>query len=288
MMDLHSQMAPEGHMNQKSAQTSGSAWIHCFKPREDAAVRLLCLPFSGGGAMSFSGWAERLPLGIELCAIQLPGRETRMREAPFSDVHALIDAMTPALKHWLDKPMILFGHSMGALIAYELARRLQQEYARPPRCLIVSGRVAPHRSLPQSAVNKLPQPEFISRLRQLGGTPDEVLNNTELMELITPTLRADFALHEEYSHRVGTRLQCDILAFGGMNDPQAGRTAINDWRDVTDGGFQLRMLPGGHFFIQTAQSLFLRILSMELYSSLRLLLTPRPRGATRSANVNPG
>lgn len=272
-------------MNQKSIQTPSNPWIHFFKPREEAAVRLFCLPFSGGGTQSFSGWAERLPSGIELCAIQLPGRETRMREAPFSDVHALIDAMTPALEHWLDKPMVLFGHSMGALIAYELAQRLQHEHACPPQCLIVSGRVAPHRSLPQSAVSKLPQSEFISRLRQLHGTPDELLNNTELMELITPTLRADFALNEEYSHRVGVRLQCDILAFGGTNDPQAGRAAISDWRDVTEGRFQLRMVPGDHFFIQSAQALFLRILSMELYSSLRLLLTG---GAARTANFNPG
>lgn len=266
----------------------GNAWIQVFKPREAAAVRLFCLPFSGGGAQSFSGWAERLPPGIELCAIQLPGRETRMREVAFSDVHALLDAMTPALEQWLDKPMVLFGHSMGALIAYELARRLQQEYARPPRCLIVSGRVAPHCSLPQSPLSKLPQSEFIARLRQLNGTPEELLNNTELMELITPTLRADFALHEDYSHRVGTRLQCDILAFGGLNDPQAGRAAIDAWHEVTDGHFQLRMVPGDHFFIQTAQALFLRILSMELYAALRLLLTPRPGGAARTANFNPG
>ena len=276
-MDLHSQMATETHVNPKSIQTSGNSWIRCFKPREEAAVRLFCLPFSGGGAQSFSGWAERLPSGIELCAIQLPGRETRMREAPFSDVHALIDAMSPALEPWLDKPVVLFGHSMGALFAYELARRLQQEHAHSPRCLIVSGRVAPHRSLPQSALNKLPQPEFISRLRQLGGTPYELLNNTELMELITPTLRADFALHEEYSHRVGVRLQCDILAFGGTNDPQAGRAAINDWRDVTEGRFQLRMMPGDHFFIQSARSLFIRLLSMELYSASSILEVRVPR-----------
>jgi medium-chain acyl-[acyl-carrier-protein] hydrolase len=283
MMELHSQIVPEGRMSQKSG-AAGSPWVHCFNPQEDAAVRLFCLPFSGGGAQSFSGWVGRLPLGIDLCAIQLPGRETRMREVPFADVHTLIDVMAPALQPWLNKPMVLFGHSMGALIAYELARRLQQDYALSPRCLIVSGRVAPHCSLPQPPMNKLPQSEFIGRLRQLNGTPDELLNNTELMDLITPTLRADFSLHEEYSHRVGTRLQCDILAFGGINDPHAGRAAINLWRDVTDGQFRLRMVPGGHFFIQSAQSLFLRILSMELYSELKDLLTPRPGVAARTAN----
>lgn len=275
-------------MTQKPVKAAESTWIHFFKPQEDAAVRLFCLPFAGGGAQSFSGWAERLPPGIDLCAIQLPGREMRMRETPFADVHALIDAMAPALKPWLNKPIILFGHSMGALIAYELARRLQQEYALSPQCLIVSGRVAPHRSSPQSPIGKLPQSEFINRLRQLNGMPDELLNNIELMDVITPTLRADFSLNEEYSHRVETRLQCDILAFGGINDPQAGRTAINDWRDVTEGHFGLRMVPGGHFFIQSARSLFLRILSMELYSAMRHLLTPRSYGAARTANLNSG
>jgi medium-chain acyl-[acyl-carrier-protein] hydrolase len=130
-------------------------------------------------------------------------------------------------------------------------------------------------------INKLPQAQFIDSLRRLNGTPAEILDDTELMRLIMPTLRADFALNEDYSYQSGTRLNCNILAFGGIRDPEAGRGGINDWRDVTDGQFLLRMVPGDHFFIRSAQSLFLRTLSMELHAVIRPLLSPHRRLDTR-------
>lgn len=188
-----------------------------------------------------------------------------------SDVHSLLDAMLPDLLPYLDKPFVLFGHSMGALIAFEMARRLQQQAGPVPERLIVSARVAPHRKAPREPINALPPDEFIEALRRLNGTPVEVLNDAALMAIITPMLRADFAVNENYVHDPLPRLRCDVVAFGGLRDPEAGRAGLDDWRDVTDGTFSLRMVPGDHFFIQAAQTLFLRMLSIELYHAMSRL-----------------
>jgi medium-chain acyl-[acyl-carrier-protein] hydrolase len=176
----------------------------------------------------------------------------------------------PEIQGYLDRPFILYGHSMGALIAYEFARRMQR-LSLAPECLMVSARVAPHRRPPREPINKLPQAEFVEALRQLNGTPEEVLGNEDLMALIVPMLRADFMLNEEYVYAAEPRLDCDILAFGGLADLETERQGMDDWREVTDGEFGLRMVPGGHFFIQTAQTLFLRMLSIEIYQRTKHL-----------------
>jgi len=198
-----------------------------------------------------------------------------MRETPVSDVHALLDAMMPHLFPYMDKPFILFGHSMGAIVAFELTRRLQQESESMPECLIVSARVAPHRRPPRPPINNLSQDEFVEALRRLNGTPAEVLADRELMDMIAPTLRADFAINEEYVYQSSPRLHTDILAFGGLRDTETGRQALDDWREMTDQAFGLRMVPGDHFFIQSAQTLFLRMLSIELHQVIRHLTAPR-------------
>ena len=251
-------------------------WLQVFKPKANAVAKLICLPFAGGGAQSFSKWTEQLPDDIELCAIQLPGRETRMREKPLSTVRAVLDALLPSLLSYLDRPFILYGHSMGAIVAFELSRRLQQHSNLVAERLIVSGRVAPHRKARLEPMNALPANEFIDALRRLNGTPAEVLNDPELMALITPMLRADFAINENYVHEPLPRLGCDIVAFGGVCDPETKRSALEDWREVTSGTCTLRMVPGDHFFIVSAQALFLRMLSIELYDVVtRLSLRSR-------------
>ncbi len=244
--------------------SASSTWVQIFESRDDPPLRLVCFPFAGGGAQSFRAWPAQLPVAVELCAVQLPGREMRLREAPFSDTGALVRALVPALLPYLDKPFVLFGHSMGALIAYEAARLLHAQSGLTPQRLIVSARVAPHCSLLRAPINRLPQAEFMEGLRNLNGTPAEVLQDDSLMTLIAPMLRADLAIHEEYSHQPGPALPCDVLAFGGLRDPEAGRAGLNAWREVTAGSFALRMLPGDHFFIQSAQNVFLRMLSIEL------------------------
>jgi medium-chain acyl-[acyl-carrier-protein] hydrolase len=254
-------------------------WVEIFKPQEGAIARLICFPFAGGSVQAFRDWPDELPQSIELCAVQLPGREMRQRETPIANAHDIVDAVLPALVPLMDRPFALFGHSMGAIIAFELARRLQHEGQFAPECLIVSGRVAPHRALTRAPINHLPGEEFIEGLRQLGGTPDEVLQSSELMSLIEPMLRADLAVHEDYAYRNEPRLKCDVLAFGGLRDPEAGREDVEAWREATEGSFGLQMMPGEHFFIRSAKALFLRALSIELRKMLAQLAVPVRRAS---------
>ncbi len=243
-------------------------WLQVHAPNANASMRLFCFPFAGGSAQAFRDWRDYLPQSIELCAVQLPGREMRQREMPMANADEIVDALLPILTPLMDRPFTLFGHSMGAIIAFELARRLQQEGKPAPECLVVSGRVAPHRPLTRAPINHLSRDEFIEGLRHLGGTPAEVLGDSELMSLIEPMLRADLAVHEDYTYRAEPRLKCDVLAFGGLRDPEAGRGDVEAWREATDGSFSLQMMPGDHFFIRSAQPLFLRALSIELRKAM--------------------
>lgn len=248
-----------------TSAAKANSWILRPRPNPQASLRLFCFPFAGGGAQSFRAWPEALPGAVETCPVQLPGRESRMKEPPFSDVSPMVDALAAAIRPSLDKPFVLFGHSMGAVIAFELARKLRRDHKLLPACLIVSGRVAPHLQIPRPPINNLPPTEFLEALKAMKGTPKEVLENAELMEVITPLLRADLAVHEKYRYFEDAPLECPILAFGGLQDTEASRQAVDAWREHTKTKFTLRMLPGEHFFIVTAQALFLRALSQELY-----------------------
>lgn len=252
-------------------------WLQIHAPNANASMRLFCFPFAGGSAQAFKEWRDHLPQSIELCAVQLPGREMRQREMAIANADDIVTALLPILIPLMDRPFVLLGHSMGAIIAFELARRLQLEGNAAPECLVVSGRVAPHRRLTRAPINHLPREAFIEGLRHLGGTPEEILGDNELMSLIEPMLRADLAVHEDYAYREEPRLTCDVLAFGGLRDTEAGRDDVEAWREVTDGSFGLQMMPGEHFFIRTAQPLFLRALSIELRKTMARLASPERR-----------
>lgn len=243
-------------------------WLHVSKPVEGPRARLFCVPFAGGGAQAFARWPDLVPAGVEVVAVQLPGRESRMREAAVANLDELIAALQPEISEQLDVPYFLFGHSMGALIAYELARSLQAAGAPAPQRLMVSGRVAPHLKPPREPINDLDEGDFVEALRALKGTPEEVLGDSDLMRLIMPVLRADFALNENYRHVAAPRLHCDVIAFGGIGDAEAGRAGVSAWEDFTEGSFVLRMVPGDHFYPVTATALFLRMLSVEMYQAL--------------------
>lgn len=248
-------------------------WIQTSKrPRSKTEVtaRIICFPFAGGGAQSYADWSEYLPKNVEVCAIRLPGRELRLKDKPYSSLVELLDELLEKqiLTPYLDKPFFLFGHSLGALIAYELAVRLQYKKISP-LSLIVSGRVAPHCKPPREPVYQLSDEEFVEALKSLGGTPPEILEDEALMEIITPMLRADFAINESYVHQVNPRLSCDLVAFAGTRDHETQLEAVAAWADMSSEEFKLRMVPGDHFFIQGAKRQFLRMLSVELLNSLR-------------------
>jgi len=201
---------------------------------------------------------------IELCSIVFRTHEGNHRGTLFSSLPPLLDLLVPAIASYQNIPFVFFGHSMGALVSFELARRLREQGMPGPVHLIVSGHRAPQLQDPRPPIHLLPDPDFWRHLRELGGTPQEVLQDPELMELLLPTLRADFAVCENYVYAVDEPLDCCITAFGGRNDPRVTQNELCAWQAQTRGSFSVRMFPGGHFFVQTAQLLVLRVLAENL------------------------
>jgi medium-chain acyl-[acyl-carrier-protein] hydrolase len=235
--------------------SSTNAWIACPKPNPTADLRLICFPYAGGGASAFSQWPKLLPPTVELWAVQLPGRETRLRERPYRQFPQLVEALAEALQPYLgDKPFALFGHSLGALICFETARFLCRQTAAQPVHLFVSGRRSPHLFDSAPPLHSLPDTLFIQRVQQrYNGIPAIILQDQELLDLFLPILRADFELLESYCYADEPPLNCPISAFGGYQDSQATELEVAGWRNQTRQAFTLTMLPGDHFFVQTAR-----------------------------------
>ncbi len=226
-------------------------WLQYWQRKPHARIRLFCFPYAGGGASIFRSWSEQLPQDIEVCPVQLPGRENRLLETPFSSTSSLLDALAPALLPYLDMPYAFFGHSMGSLISFELARRLSDQQIRyTPVRLFMSGHRAPQLPDPDPPTYHLPEPAFIEELRRLQGTSEEVLQNTELLRLLMPLLRADFTLCETYKYIHAKPLNIPILAFGGLQDTSISRDEISAWREQTCAPFTLRFFTGNHYFLR--------------------------------------
>lgn len=212
-------------------------------------MRLFCFPFAGGGASTFRGWPDGLPAGVEVCAVQPPGRENRFRERPFSHLSALVLALSAALDPFLDIPFAFFGHSLGALTSFEMARQLRAQKQPSPLHLFVSGCRAPQVPYSGTPIHALPESEILTELQRLKGTPTEVLRHPELMEILLPLLRADFTLVETYVYTPADPLECAISAFGGLQDDEVSRNQLSAWQDQTLGSFRLQMFAGDHFFL---------------------------------------
>lgn len=218
------------------------------RPLPAAPLRLVCLPYAGGAASIYRQWPQALSPDIEVVAVQPPGRENRLREAPHQRMGDLIDELMAALESSLDRPLGLFGHSLGALTAYELAHALVRR-GHPPACLVVSGRRAPHLPALRPPMAHLDDAAFIERLRELGGTPEAVLLHDELMELLLPVLRADFALLESYQPTEYPPLPCPMLVCGGIDDDDVSLADLDAWRPHAAGAFRVARFPGGHFYL---------------------------------------
>jgi medium-chain acyl-[acyl-carrier-protein] hydrolase len=187
-----------------------------------------------------------------------------MRERPFTNLFALVEQLAENLLPYFDKPFAFFGHSMGAMIAFELTRRLRETSGKQPVHLFVSGRRAPQIPGEDEATYNLPDGELVEELRRLNGTPKEVLDNPELMQIMLPFLRADFEIVQTYAYSHGEPLTCPITAYGGMEDHEEHRAMLEGWREQTTADFILRMLPGDHFFLHSSEALLLKTLAQEL------------------------
>jgi len=241
-----------------------SRWLARPKPNGSARLRLFCFPYAGAGASIFVPWVEHLPLEVELCAIQLPGRESRYSEPSFVNLACLTQCLIPVLQPFTDIPFVFFGHSMGGLISFELARECRRERQTGPVHLMISACRAPQLPDPHPRISQELDPAFIDRLRQLGGTTEAVLQDSELMDLLLPVLRADFAMCEAYSYSFEDPLDCSISVFGGAEDPRVREEELSAWQFQTSGSFELHTFPGQHFYVINSQLSLLNSLSQEL------------------------
>ena len=239
-------------------------WLAYREVNPRARLRMFCFPYAGGGASAYRGWAAALPVDVEVCPVQLPGRESRLREAPFTRPEPLIQAVAEALQPHFDMPFVFFGHSMGGMISFELTRELRRRGRRQPLHIFTAGRRAPEVPPRETPIHDLPEAEFIEELRKLKGTPEEVLQHAELMKLLSPVLRADFAVNETYTYTEEEPLAMGISAFGGLADDEVTREDLEAWRKHTRGRFRLRMLPGDHFFLHSARDLITEAVARDL------------------------
>lgn len=251
--------------------SASQQWIMHSRPNPHARLRLFCFPYAGGGASLFRGWEDRLPSEVDVCAIQLPGRENRQKEPPFTRLASLVEALVEVLLPYLDVPFVVFGHSLGALIGFELAREFRRQNRSGLLHFFASGRKAPQIPRLEPAICELPDDEFIKEIRCFNGTPEAVLQNAELMRFYLPLLRADFSMYETYSYSPEAPLDCPITAFGGTRDCKVSRRDLMLWSDQTANTFALRLFQGDHFFVSSAQMALLKALSRELSSLLDTL-----------------
>lgn len=246
-------------------------WVTCTRPNPQARLRLFGFPHSGASAAMFYGWADSLPPSVELCAVQYPGHGTRLSEPPITRIQSMVRQASSFFLPYLDLPFAFFGHSMGALVSFELARYLRRTHEQMPAHMVVSGHTAPQIRGDNSPIHQLPEPIFVEELRKLNGTPEEVLDHPELRQLLLPILRADFAACETYVYEPDAPLECSLSAYGGLTDSHVSRDALEAWSEQATGGFSLRMFPGDHFYLNTHRSLLLQTLARELDEVARRL-----------------
>lgn len=240
-------------------------WVRRFRPSEHAAYRVVCLPHAGGSASYFFPVSKSLSRVADVLAIQYPGRQDRRTEKSIDTIAGLADGVAEALRPWLDRPTVLFGHSMGATIGFEVARRLESVGIRP-HALFVSGRVAPTRARDEN-VHLRDDAGLIAAVKALGGTDPQVFGNEAVLEMVLPSIRTDYTAAETYRYEPGPLLETPIHAHVGDNDPQATIDEVQDWRERTSGRFTLTTYPGGHFYLNTHASAVIQAIAEVLTPS---------------------
>lgn len=248
-------------------------WLRRFAAVPDPWVRLICFPHAGGGAGFYRQWRDHLPADVELHAVQYPGRADRIGEPCVDDMAVLASSVTSALEPLADRPFALFGHSLGAVIAFEVARRLCARVPGSVGGLFVSGRSAP--SCQQAGTLHLAADDVLwAELGRLGGTRAQLLDDPELERLLLPPLRSDYRLDEAYQAAPGPPLPCPVTTLLGADDSEVAVEQARPWADYTAASFSLRVFPGGHFYLTDQRGGVIAEIMRRLAESV----PPRPPG----------
>ncbi|MCX7124059.1 MAG: thioesterase domain-containing protein [Gammaproteobacteria bacterium] len=246
---------------------SPDKWLATIKQNRQADIRIFCFPYAGGSASVFLDWSKSLPDFLEVHAIQLPGRANRVGEKPIVDMNALLMKLSLLLIKYIDRPYVFFGHSMGAMIAFELSKRMQRMFGCQPEFLFLSGH-SPPMQRGRASLHKLSDEQFLNEIKRKNGTPAEVFNNDDLLQCILPVLKSDHELCEKYSFNDSTKTNAPLHIFGGNCDPSVTESTLRLWENFTTAGnFCFKSFPGDHFFLNKNQSetALLEEISSKLY-----------------------
>lgn len=245
-----------------------TGWLRTFTPRPEATVRLVCFPYAGGGAGAYRPLARLLPPSIELVAVQYPGRQDRFRERQIADLAELAEEAAGAVGPLFDRPVALFGHSLGALVAFEVARLLRARRTPPPVRLIVSARKSPREWTP-TGLDFRRDEQMRAYLGRLGERAKLILDDHELWQVIVPGLRNDLIMSEGYSYAAGAPLPCPITAIAAEDDDTCSISEMRRWSAYTSGPFDAHILPGDHYYVETAAEGLAELLRRALAWSSR-------------------
>ncbi|MGW1290842.1 thioesterase II family protein, partial [Streptomyces sp. NPDC002586] len=237
-------------------------WIRRYHPRPDAAVRLVCLPHAGGSASFYHPVSASLPASVDVLAVQYPGRQDRRNEPCPDSIQELADRVTSVLLPWTDRPLLLFGHSMGATLGFEVARRLEHDHGIVAHALFASARRAPSRPRDES-VHLRDDDGLVEEMRKLSGTDSAILDDEELIRMALPAIRADYRAAETYVYEPGPNLRCPIVGLVGDDDPKVTVDEARAWSRHTDASFDFHVFQGGHFYLTSHQNEVLDLLAKE-------------------------
>ncbi len=240
-------------------------WIAHRTGTPEARVRLFCFPHAGGSAAAYRGWSRYLPRHVELCPIELPGRKQRWAEAPHRSCGQLARAIASAIQPELDRPFVFFGHSLGSLLAFEVARDLRRHGERIPRHVYVSARRAPQHRIEGELLHQLPDDRMVDLLSRLyGAIPPSIAAEPDLLKPLLEALRADLEIHETYDHRPEAPLPCPISTLGGTSDRLVTMEQLRAWREQTAGPFVLKLFDGGHFYLREHERAVVQLVAADM------------------------
>jgi medium-chain acyl-[acyl-carrier-protein] hydrolase len=252
----------------KQVSTDASCWFESLSAAKAPLLRLFCFPYAGGDAHGFRGWQRHFDPEVDVCLAHLPGRGRRLGVPRFTRLQHLVEAIADVIGPKAQVPFAFYGHSMGALISFELARELRRRNAGSPLHLFLSGSRAPSTREIGRRMFDLPEKEFITELRELNGTPMELFDDPESKDLFIPLLRADFEMVDTYVCSPEPPLACPITVYGGSQDERAPVDCLNPWKSYTAAQCKVRILPGDHFFIQKQSAQFMSVLRRDVLGAL--------------------